>query len=127
MPRCTTRIFEAHKIPDGSTVKLWTEGEAGEFDTAALVEADAERWTIPHDQLFRPEGDPRPPAEFPALSPQRYVVTFFTSFRSAAETEVGLNLQLVTGQGTRKVVNCSVAGQHPDSDHRIVFLKTLKN
>lgn len=127
MAECTTRIFEAHKIPGGATIELWTGGTKADFDTVALIEADNKRWEIKHSQLFRAAG--AAPASFPVVSPRRYVVTFFTSFRSTAKTTVDLNLQVVAGSppSQRTVLNCSVAGKRPDSDHRIVFLKTLQS
>ncbi len=108
MARCTTRIFESHKIPNGSTVTLWTAGKKEDYGTVVLVEGDLPTRTIRHSDLHRAANDPNPPSHFEAVSPTRYVVTFFTNFRSAQETEVGLHLEIDTGApNVRKVLNCS--------------------
>lgn len=129
-PPCDKRLYDFYRIPDGSKVEMWVEGEKNAFQCAARLRTVAGHSTLSHEDLYRAEGTSTT-ARIPLQAPGKYLITLWTHF--SKKTTVTVAFQIAKPAGSpgpdhhgSTPIRCTVTADEGREDDRAFLLFTTQ-
>lgn len=99
--RARRRFERRERVPNGSTLEVWVEGDAGVFTAGATVvdgSDPAGDASFSHSQLFRSEGGDDV-GELVLQTPRAYILTVPVGFQQAGKAKVSTRIRRPAASG----------------------------